>query len=264
MYGTDMLLGAGLGGLLIGGILAFFWGRSSSDGSQQAREMERKLEQVTKEKKAYEQRVTEHFMETANRLNSLTANYRSIHEHLADGARALCGETVEVKMDRLAGSSAEVADNLLEVEPPRDYAPKVSPTAPGMLNESFGIEREDVPPAEHRDTEDAEDVVTDTESQQQADTQAEAAAEDENAELRATDAATSAADAEEEKAAPAAEQSDDTADPDTDKEAGAERAEADADEQSAGEDKEHAEVGTAKDDTEEEDLDKTQIGATQR
>jgi len=202
MYGMDMLVGAGLGGLLIGGILAFFWGRSSSDGSQQARELERKLDQVTREKKAYEERVTEHFMETANRLNSLTENYRSIHEHLADGARTLCGDSIEVKVDRLSGDTGAMEDKLIDIEPPRDYAPKNSPGEPGMLNERFGIDRDEAPPAEHRDTE-TETVEDDSQEATTAGAGSDADASENNAED--TDTGTKAAQTSADSTDPAAD-----------------------------------------------------------
>ena len=76
-----LLLGLGIGMLL---------GRRTSPQSQKGREVERKLDQVLQDKKAYEDEVVEHFTDTAKMLNSLTESYREVHNHLAKGAADLC------------------------------------------------------------------------------------------------------------------------------------------------------------------------------
>lgn len=147
MYSLDIVIGIATCVLIIAGIAGFFIGRRTTAGSQQARELEKRLDQVTRDKQHFEDRVTEHFAETATRLNALTENYRAVHEHLAEGANTLCAGNLSVSVGRLDGRSDLDAD-LLNVQPPRDYAPKASPAEKGMLNESFGLDRHDVAPAE--------------------------------------------------------------------------------------------------------------------
>lgn len=162
MYSIDILIGTGLCALIVGGLLGMLFGRNSTAGSQQARELEKRIDQLTRDKQAYENRVTEHFVETADRLNALTDMYRGIHEHLAEGASTLCVGKNDVSVKRLAGATddGEVPQEALNIEPPRDYAPKAEGET-GMLNESFGIEREPAPGARQgmADAEDAEDVA---------------------------------------------------------------------------------------------------------
>ena len=130
-----LLLGLGIGMLL---------GRRTSPQSQKSREVERQLDQVLQDKKAYEDEVVEHFTDTAKLLNSLTDSYREVHNHLASGAAALCQGQGPVVMGALenSGDSTEIPAQLADIQPPLDYAPKTSPDEKGMLNESFGLESE--------------------------------------------------------------------------------------------------------------------------
>ncbi|MHA7817708.1 MAG: Z-ring associated ZapG family protein [Pseudohaliea sp.] len=161
MYSIDILIGTGLCALIVGGLLGMLFGRKSTAGSQQARELEKRIDQLTRDKQAYENRVTEHFVETADRLNALTDMYRGIHEHLAEGASTLCVGKNDVSVKRLGGTGddSEVPQDAMNIEPPRDYAPK-NEGETGMLNESFGIEREPTPGAGQNlaDADEAEDV----------------------------------------------------------------------------------------------------------
>jgi len=130
-----LLLGVGIGMLL---------GRRTSPQSQKSREVERKLDQVLQDKKAYEDEVVEHFTDTAKLLNSLTESYREVHNHLASGAAELCQGQGPVVMNALGSDRdpAEIPGQLAEVQAPLDYAPKTSPDEKGMLNEAFGLERD--------------------------------------------------------------------------------------------------------------------------
>lgn len=158
MYSLSILLGTALCVLIVAGLAGYLLGRRSTAGSQQARELENRLDQVTRDKQHFEDRVTEHFAETATRLNTLTENYRAIHEHLAEGADTLCAGNLSVTVRRLGGD-ADLDADLLNVEPPRDYAPKSSPSEKGMLNEGFGLDKEDVAPTDKasRERDDATD-----------------------------------------------------------------------------------------------------------
>ncbi|KGE03236.1 YhcB family protein [Pseudohaliea rubra] len=169
MYSIDILIASGLCALVVGGVLGMVFGRKSTAGSQQARELEKRIDQLSRDKQAYENRVTEHFTETADRLNALTEMYRGIHEHLAEGASTLCVGKNDVTVTRLGGTrdDSEVPQEALSIEQPRDYAPKTEGET-GMLNESFGIEREPVPGTQglaDTETEETEDVAEGTTAQ---------------------------------------------------------------------------------------------------
>jgi uncharacterized protein len=115
-------------------------GRNTSPGSQRHRDSERKLDQVLQDKKTYEDEVVEHFSDTARMLNNLTESYRELHNQLANGAAKLCDEKGPVSLGRLENAS-EIPAQLASVQQPLDYAPKTSPDEKGMLNEEFGLDR---------------------------------------------------------------------------------------------------------------------------
>ena len=129
--------------LLVGLLLGILWGRRTASFSGKYRELERKLDQVLQDKKAYEDEVVEHFSQTARLLNGLTDSYREVHNHLARGAGQLCQGQGPLALDEIAGNRdpSEIPAHLADVQQPLDYAPKSSPDETGMLNEEFGLDR---------------------------------------------------------------------------------------------------------------------------
>jgi uncharacterized membrane-anchored protein YhcB (DUF1043 family) len=146
VYSLTHLIILGAVAALVGLGLGWLLGRRLSSEGQKYRDMERKLDQVLQDKKAYEDEVVEHFSDTAQLLNKLTESYRDVHNHLAQGAGSLCQGQGPVALDRLenraaAAENSEIPAHLADIQPPLDYAPKTSPDEKGMLNEEFGLER---------------------------------------------------------------------------------------------------------------------------
>lgn len=136
-----IVIGAAL--LLVGVGLGVLLGRGTSSDGQKSREVERRLDQVLQDKKAYEDEVVEHFADTAKLLNNLTDSYREVHNHLASGAGTLCQGQGPLALDELSSHDDvhEIPAHLAAVQQPLDYAPKISPDETGMLNEEFGLDR---------------------------------------------------------------------------------------------------------------------------
>jgi hypothetical protein len=143
-YSLEILIAAGAVLLILGLAIGMLLGRRTSTAGQKYREVERKLDEVLQDKKAYEDEVVEHFSDTAKLLNNLTESYRDVHNHLAKGAATLCLGEGPVLLDRLEDGrdSAEIPAHLADIQPPLDYAPKTSPDEKGMLNEEFGLDRQ--------------------------------------------------------------------------------------------------------------------------
>jgi uncharacterized membrane-anchored protein YhcB (DUF1043 family) len=143
-YSLGILLTAAAVAAILGIVLGWLAGRNTSAAAQKCRELTDKLDQLTQEKKTYEDEVVEHFTETAALLNNLTESYREVHNHLAHGAASLCQGRGPISMERLRNERdpAEIPADLITPRPPLDYAPKHSPDEKGMLNEEFGLERE--------------------------------------------------------------------------------------------------------------------------
>ncbi len=79
-----VLFAAGLG-------LGFLWGRSRTDEAQKAKSLEEDLRQARDEMNRYKEQVTAHFATTAELMEKLTEDYRSVYQHLAESSEALCG-----------------------------------------------------------------------------------------------------------------------------------------------------------------------------
>ena len=143
MSATGLLLL--LAGMALGGVLTHFLHpalRQQREGSQREQASQQQL-------RDYQAQVAEHFTETAELLNRMTASYREVHNHLARGAQQLCGEGAGRHL--LARSPVHELDYVQpeldtealaksELRPPLDYAPR-TPNAPGQLSEGFGLEK---------------------------------------------------------------------------------------------------------------------------
>jgi len=132
-----------LAGLAAGWLLR----RRFDPAEQRQRDLERRLHESEVALEDYKLRVTTHFRGTAECVNRLTENYRELHQHLSEGALELCdtrqpGVAPPLLTSlggpgyRSAGSAAPAS-----VSPPLDYAPRISPEQPGILNERYDLER---------------------------------------------------------------------------------------------------------------------------
>jgi len=99
--GVVLLVGAG----------SFVWGRRSGANAAQIRELTGALEEARsqadstrQELETYRGSVADHFAETSEKLRDLTLQYRSVYDHLAAGANALCPEGFERLEDGLAAA----------------------------------------------------------------------------------------------------------------------------------------------------------------
>ena len=116
------------------------FGRKGGRDSKKLRDLEEILEKERQKMDLYEKKVLTHFSQTAQLVNKLTDSYREVHTHLANGAEDLCqGKSSEIIL-QLEGINKEPSIQE-DIKPPLDYAPKTSPKQRGVLNESFGIEK---------------------------------------------------------------------------------------------------------------------------
>ncbi|MBE2893658.1 YhcB family protein [Pasteurellaceae bacterium NCTC 11878] len=127
----------GLGGLVIGFILAFFVIRASSGNVRKQLQTQSELKQVRHEVDEQKAKIEAHFAESADLMKSLAQDYQKLYKHLAsssvnllaeDKSKALFNQTallapVESKDVTLEGeiaSTTEITTN--EQEPPKDYS----------------------------------------------------------------------------------------------------------------------------------------------
>jgi uncharacterized membrane-anchored protein YhcB (DUF1043 family) len=131
---TFFLIGAGLGHL---------FARQNKSGDHSARDLEKKLAQSERQLKRYQQEVTEHFLKVSHLTTNMSQSYRQIHEHLATSAIRLASPEIGRQLLKSGGSDLNLTDedgkpliSAEDVQPPRDYAPKVPG---GILSEDYGL-----------------------------------------------------------------------------------------------------------------------------
>ena len=133
--------------LLIGAGLGHLFSRKKPPEDQSVADLQQKLEQTEQQLKRYQHEVTQHFLEVSNLTTNMTQSYRKIHEHLATSAIRLANPEIGRQLLKAGGSQLSLTDedgnpllNPEDLEPPRDYAPKVPG---GVLSEDYGLSDND-------------------------------------------------------------------------------------------------------------------------
>lgn len=96
------------------------------EGRSAREELEQRLAAASTESDAYKQKVVQHFYGTSEQLRSLTLQYRSVFDHLADGARELCPDEIG-QLDGEFGVPVLNAGEALEVDSSAEAPVAVSP-----------------------------------------------------------------------------------------------------------------------------------------
>lgn len=123
-------------GLLVGAAGAFLL----LPARRQRKQLEQERDQALATLARHREEVDSHFLRTADLVNQLTGAYRSVHEHLSEGARTLCSEqgrrlAMAKSLDSLPGYPGEQGTDKVPLAQPLDYAP----AAQGTLAEDFGL-----------------------------------------------------------------------------------------------------------------------------
>lgn len=148
MYSLELLITTGIASLIIGAVIGAAIAQRSGSSQRTQRQLETQLDDMKQQAESYQHEVTEHFNETAELLNQLTASYRDVHNHLAKGAQTLVGEGKTRQSIKQLGADEEQSQDAASPEhitPPLDYAPRNTDTDKGVLNEEFGLDKEAQP-----------------------------------------------------------------------------------------------------------------------
>lgn len=147
MYDFPELIAVGIAALLVGTAIGVFFSRTFTPDTRKSRVLEKQLQDADTSLKNYQQEVSEHYVKTAKLVEDLTDSYRNVHNHLAEGAATLLSTRGAAPLMKTIPSREQIeAISELPVKgkvlPPLDYAPKRSPGEKGMLDESFGLDKE--------------------------------------------------------------------------------------------------------------------------
>ena len=132
--------------VVVGIALGFSVGRLWPGSAAKITELERQRDAAREDLRVYRQDVSGHFERTAQLFDKVTADYRSLYEHLAVGARrlgAIPGESAEARLaepeqrrlgiavgaagaaaaaqNPAASDAAPSVEEEMPVQPPRDY-----------------------------------------------------------------------------------------------------------------------------------------------
>lgn len=133
--------------LLAGAAAGYFFGRHGTEQARQNEDLKADLAASEDRLKEYQQQVNDHFQHSAELINELTESYRLVHNHIAEGASQLTPATLEgpilktlpEKEELDAISSSPISG---DISAPLDYAPKSANPGPGMLDESYGLDKD--------------------------------------------------------------------------------------------------------------------------
>jgi len=145
---------AGVGLFFLGIIVGAVFHRSVQGEASKNKRLEQKLAELQERHSKYQADVSEHFMKTAQAVQSFNKSYRDVHTQLAKGASRLCNDEQADDFISLSFSEAASSKRTIDIDisshaPPMDYAPKEDKSETGTLSESFGIQS-------HSEEEDAE------------------------------------------------------------------------------------------------------------
>ena len=142
-----------LGGAALAGVLV---GRSSARAAaQRCRELEADLAASEAALRSYRGEVAAHFSQTSELLRAMTHHYRTVYEHLAEGARVLCP-------DQATGLGGGLDRSLLPEEAqdagthtappvlaPQEERPNGTPRSATGENDELELDPEEASPTTH-------------------------------------------------------------------------------------------------------------------
>jgi hypothetical protein len=75
---------------LLGVLLGLVLGRLFLPGPREVKRLQAELDRLRREQTEYQGRVAGHFHKTGELIGQMTASYKAVYDHLADGAQSLC------------------------------------------------------------------------------------------------------------------------------------------------------------------------------
>lgn len=119
---------------LVGCGIGFTWGRNTRPDLKARADLESRMQEADQRHTALQHQISDHFNETARLVNQLSSQYRAVHEHLAEGQRALM-DPADIDPDSEIKALIEppAPETLLsdDAAQPRDYS-----ETPGTLSEA--------------------------------------------------------------------------------------------------------------------------------
>jgi len=81
-------------GVIAGFAAGFYFSHLNDGNKKKCEDLEGQLTNAKDEISSYKQNVTNHFVKTSNLINNMTDSYRAIYDHMSEGAKSLCPESL--------------------------------------------------------------------------------------------------------------------------------------------------------------------------
>jgi len=138
-------------GILLGLVAGFYYSMLSGSDKKRLQELESKLKEAESSMSGYKQNVTDHFVTTSNLINNMTESYRAIHDHMSNGAKTLCSQSL------LDSPASQYQLDIPEATAP-DSTPTEKQTTVSTNQESETTATQDTPETETTDKATVEDI----------------------------------------------------------------------------------------------------------
>ena len=93
MYPLEFVIPVAVGAAVLGVIIGYLASKKMGAALKAQALLQQQIEELQKQQQNYRSEVSDHFAETAQLFNQLTNSYRNVHNHLAEGAQKLAGES---------------------------------------------------------------------------------------------------------------------------------------------------------------------------
>ena len=127
----------------LGALIGYLYGQYYSSRYSSRRNAQKEISDAEEKLKAFQQEVNSHFSALSTHSAKISESYRGIQEYLASSAIKLASPEVRQQIlkvtvidDNFGSGNIEEDQNSGNLEPPKDYAPKVPG---GVLSEEYGL-----------------------------------------------------------------------------------------------------------------------------
>ena len=93
MYPLEFVIPVAVGAAVLGVIIGYLASKKMGASLKAQALLQQQIEELQNQQQNYRSDVSDHFAETAQLFNQLTNSYRNVHNHLAEGAQKLAGES---------------------------------------------------------------------------------------------------------------------------------------------------------------------------
>ena len=108
MYPLEFVIPVAVGAAVVGVIIGYLASKKMGASLKAQALLQQQIEELQKQQQNYRSEVSDHFVETAQLFNQLTNSYRDVHNHLAEGAQKLAGESATNTLAALSDASRSI------------------------------------------------------------------------------------------------------------------------------------------------------------